>query len=102
MKEIKDPNETHKFNAKKCIEEVNKRIKKLKIKELNDFRFNKYHFDLFNKYFDIKSNDRYCYIHKVNAKPTYSYSIQTIDLIVDEIRKNPQNIIEDLKNKIKK
>lgn len=102
LKEIKDPNETHKFNAKKCIEEVNKRIKKLKIKELNDFRFNKYHFDLFNKYFDIKSNDRYCYIHKVNAKPTYSYSIQTIDLIVDEIRKNPQNIIEDLKNKIKK
>ena len=102
LKELKDPNETHKFNAKKCIDEVNKRIRKLKIKELDDFRFNKYHFDLFNKYFDIKSNDRYCYTHRVNAVPTYSYSIQTIDLIVDEIKKNPQNIIEDLKKNVKK
>lgn len=102
VKELKNPNETHKFNAKKCIDEVNKRIRKMKHEMPEDFKFNMYHFNLFNKYFDIKSNDRYCYTHKVNSSPTYSYSIQTVDLIVDEIRKNPQNIIEDLKNKIKK
>lgn len=28
IKEIKNPNETHKYNAKACIKEINKRLKK--------------------------------------------------------------------------
>lgn len=102
VKELKDPNDTHKFTTKKCIEEINKRLKKLDIKLSGKMEFNKYHFDLFAKYFGLKSNERYCYVHKVRSSPTYSYSIQAIDFIVDEIKKNPQSIIEDLKIKVKK
>ena len=61
-----------------------------------------YHFNLFTKYFGIKDIPKYCYIYKVGSSPKYSYSIQTIDFIVDEIKKNPQNIIEDLKDNINK
>lgn len=98
VKELKDPNDTHKYTAKKCNKEIEKRLNKLGI----NIGFNTYHFNLFCKYYDIKENPRLCYIHKVTAQPTYSYSIQTIELIVDEIRKNPDNIIQDLKNRIKK
>ncbi|MGL5715179.1 MAG: DUF3644 domain-containing protein [Paraclostridium sp.] len=102
IKELKDPNDTHKFTTKKCIDEINKRLDKLNININNNPVFNKYHFDLFTKYFELKPNPKYCYIHKVNSNPTYSYSIQAIDFIVDEIKKNPQEIIEDLKIKVKK
>lgn len=102
VKELKDPNDTHKFTTKKCIDEVNKRLRKLKISINDEANFNKYHFDLFVKYFQLKSHSKYCYVYKVGSTPYYSYSIQTIDFIVDEIKKNPHNIIEDLKKKVKK
>lgn len=102
VKEIKDPNDTHKFTAKNCIKEINKRLRKLNISIAENSDFNMFHFNLFTKYFGIKDNPKYCYIHKISSSPTYSYSIHTIDFIVDEIKKNPHNIIEDLKKKVKK
>lgn len=98
IKELKDPNDTHKYTTKKCIVEINKRLDKYNI----DLDINTYHFNLFSKYFNIKSNDRYCYVHRVGSNPTYSYSMQAIDFIVDEIKKDPENIIQNLKEKLKK
>lgn len=98
IKEYKDPNETHKYTAKNCIKEINKRLSKNNIV----LDFNMYHFNLFTKYYDIKNNSKLCYIHKVNAQPTYSYSIQTIDFVVEEIKKDPENIIQNLKEKVRK
>ncbi|MBO5692128.1 MAG: hypothetical protein J6R96_09760, partial [Spirochaetaceae bacterium] len=40
---------------------------------------------------------RLCYIHKQYSQPTYSYSMQAIEFIVNEIKKDPINIIENLK-----
>lgn len=99
IKELKDPNDTHKYTAKKCNKEINRRLKKLKI---DNIEFNMYHFGLFCNYYNIKSNPKLCYQYKVGSQPQYSYSLQTIELIVDEIRKNPENIIQDIKEKLKK
>jgi hypothetical protein len=96
IKELKDPNDTHKYSAKACMREINNRFLKIGV----NWNFNSYHFDLFCKYFKIKENPRFCYIYKVYTHPTYSYSIQTIDFILDEIRKDP-NIIDVLKKKTK-
>ena len=60
-----------------------------------------YHFTLFCNYYDLKENQKYCYVYKVTTSPTYSYSIQTVDFIVEEIRKAPDTIIGGLKEKIK-
>jgi len=98
LKELKDPNDTHKYTAKKCNKEINKRLLKLDI----NINFNMYNFNLFCKYYGIKENKKLCYVYKVGSQPTYSYSIQTIDFIVEEIRKNPDTIIQDLKEKLKK
>lgn len=102
VKELKDPNDTHKYTQKKCVEEIKKRLAKLGINIDSQKGFNKYHFRLFSDYFSFKTNERYCYINRIGENPTYSYSIQAIDLIIDEIKKNPEYIIQDLKNKLKK
>ena len=72
------------------------------IKVQFNIKFNMYHFNLFCKYYDIKGNNKLCYTSKMFSQPQYSYSLQTIDFIVDEIKKDPENIIQNLKERIQK
>ena len=98
VKELKDPNDTHKYNVKACCAEINKRLKKLEI----DLHFNRYHFSLFCQYYDLKNKPQYSFGYKVQRNVQWSYSQQTIDFIVGEIKKDPEHIIENLKQGIKK
>lgn len=93
IKELKDPNNTHKYTMKTAIKEISRRLQTIGIK----FEMNQYIFNLFNKVYGIKENERYCYIHKQYAQPSYTYSAQAIELIVGEIQKDPNNIVEKLK-----
>ena len=105
IKELKDPNTTHKYSAKNCIKEVKKRLEKQKISifyKNNPVDFNMHHFSLFCEYYSLKDNQKFCYVNSIFSSPQYSYSIQAIDFIVEEIKKDPDNIIQNLKNKIKK
>ena len=61
--------------------------------------FNIYHFRLFTTYFEIKENERMCFVYQVSAQPQYSYSQQAIDFIFDEIKKAPGTILDDLKQR---
>ena len=61
-----------------------------------------YHFGNFVSYYGLKDNERYCYAHRVYSQPQYTYSIQTIDFIVDEIKKDPEHILDVLKQKSSK
>lgn len=62
IKEIQDPNNTHKFSMKNAIKEIDKRLRKEEI----DFKMNAHKFNLFNVYYGIKENPRLCYIHTTN------------------------------------
>ena len=100
VKEVRDPNDTHKYSCKNCCAEINKKLDKLGIVlKYNDInrKFNSNDFNLFCKYYNIKENPKLCYVHKIYSQPQYSYSLQTIDFIVDEIKKDPDNIILNLK-----
>ena len=94
IKELKDPNNTHKYTMKTAIKEISRRLYLAGI----DFTMNQYIFNLFNKVYDLKSDEKYCYVHRQYAQPSYTYSIQAIDLIVGEIEKDPTHIVEKLKN----
>ena len=93
IKELKDPNNTHKFTMKNAIKEINRRLQSEGI----NFEINQYIFNLFNKVYGIKENEKYCYVHRQYAQPSYTYSMQTIELIVGEIQKASENIVEYLK-----
>jgi len=94
---LKDPNLTHKYTAKACCFAINKRLADFNI----NFKFNRYHFNLFCKYYRIKENEKLCFTYNTFSQPHYTYSQQTIDLIVDEICKDPENIVNNLKLKVK-
>lgn len=84
IKELKDPNNTHKYTMKTVMKEINRRLQSEGI-------------DLFNKVYEIKSNEKYCYIHTRYAQPSYTYSMAAIELIAGEIKKDSENIVESLK-----
>lgn len=93
IKELKDTNNTHKYTMKTAIKEINRRLQNRGI----DFRMNQYIFDLFNKVYGIKENEKYCYVHRQCAQPSYTYSAAAVDLIVSEIQHDPVDIVDNLK-----
>ena len=54
IKELKDPNNTHKFTMKNAIKEINRRLQSEGI----NFEINQYIFNLFNKVYGIKVSKR--------------------------------------------
>ena len=103
VKELKDPNATHKYSTTSCVTEIRARLKRLNIQLLFNGEtkdFNSYHFNLFCKYYGLKNNPKLCYQHQLTH--TYGYSIQTIDFIVEEIKKDPENIIQNLRDTLTK
>lgn len=112
VKELKDPSQTHKYSAKRCISEINKKLEKLgitpqmmNITSTNKDKapkFNMYHLRLFIDYYDLSKEEKYCYVYTVLSQPSYSYSIHMIDFIVNEIKKDTENIIQKLKESLKK
>lgn len=109
IKEIKDPNNTHPLTAKKCIETINREISKRKIlfesqssQQKTTNIFNMYHFNLIVSYYDLKQDEKYCYMHQIGNNSQFTYSNSIINFILEEIKKDPQNLIKNLKEIIKK
>lgn len=98
IKELKDPNNTHKYTCKRCCAIISKDLEKNNI----DLKVNSYIFNLFCKYYSIKENEQFCYVTKTFSQPQYSYSQQAIDFILSEIKKDPEHIVQNLKEKVKK
>lgn len=103
IKEMKDPNNTHKYTTKSCIEQIQARLKKDNIQLVYNDRitkFTSFHFTNFCKYYGIKDNEKLCYVHRQFTNPQYSYSHQAIDFIVLELEKDPEHILDNIKNKL--
>ena len=100
IKELKDPNNTHGLTAKSCISKIRERLAKEGIELWYNgavTKFTSFHFTNFCKYFGIKENERFCYIHKQFSSPQYSYSLQAAEFIFEELRKDPKNILNNIK-----
>lgn len=100
VKELKDPNNTHKYTAKHCIEIIRDQLSKKAIILMyngNQTKFNSFHFKNFCNHYGIKTNPKFCYIHKQFTNPQYSYSQKAIDFIVSELSKDPEHILDNIK-----
>lgn len=100
IKELKDPNNTHKYTAKQCISTIRERLNKADISLTyngNITKFTSFHFNNFCKYYGLKENERFCYVHRQFSAPQYSYSQQAIDFIFSEIEKDPEHILNNIK-----
>lgn len=107
LKERHDMQNECPYRMKRCLDIINKRIRKSGVNFINPYaqdegkrhRFNRFCFDLFVKFYQLKKNERYCYVYSRNQNPTYSYSMAAIELILEQIKKDPEHIIQDLRDK---
>lgn len=100
VKELKDPNNTHGLTAKACISKIRELLVNEHINLYyngNITRFSSFHFTNFCKYFGIKENERFCYAHKQFSSPQYSYSLEAVEFIFGELKKDPENILNNIK-----
>lgn len=105
IKEQQNPNNTHNFSANKLIIEINKLLKKnnIELKYKGEIKkFNMTHFILMCKYYGIKNNPQLCFEYGIHQQPSYSYSYKAIEFVFNELKKDPEHIIENIINKNKK
>ena len=94
----------YKYTQKGCIAEIKKLLAKNKIElELGNevVTFNSYHFQLLIGYFAIKENGALCFKHRV-PKVASTYSYQAIEFIFRELQKDPKNILDKIKQSLKR
>ena len=94
---LKNDVDLYKYSKKSLCREINNVLKSLGI----EFKIDSQTFELFDRVYGIKENKEYCLISNVNNRPSYRYSSRVLNFIVGLIQKNPNNIKEVLKNKIK-
>ena len=107
VKELKDPSNTHNFSFSNVVKTVNSRLASDSIpfsytNTAGQARttINKADLGLFVNFYDVKSNDAYCYAHKTDGKTShYTYSSALIDFILAQIKKDPTGVIDALKPK---
>lgn len=105
-KELRDPSNTHKYSYRNIVKTVNEQIKSSHInfsvsQRNKDDRhyFTTNDLQLFIKFYNVKEQQEYAYAHIIgDSSPQYSYSLKLIDFILTEIKKNPEKVIENLKN----
>lgn len=93
VKQIQNPNETHKYNVKKGVKEIQRQLEG---KDLH-VKFNKHTFQLFVDAYDMKNKPQFCFTNNVNESPQYSYSMTALNMMVQEIEHNPEHFEEGLK-----
>ncbi|WP_423201999.1 DUF3644 domain-containing protein [Lactococcus petauri] len=107
IKEMRDPSNTHNYGFKTLLDAVNNKIELQKI----DFQYKNSSGEirkivttndltLFIKFYDMKQDPRYSYLHVIGKSNSYSYSNAALDFIVGAIKKEPHDIIEKLKKAI--
>lgn len=110
IKEQKDPSNTHKYSQGHCVKEINKILSREKvgfeyydpINKKTRRKFTTGDFQLFLKFYELKTNERYTYRHVIGNMVSYSYSFPTIEFIVNEVRKDPKHVVKNVKREMKK
>ncbi len=97
VKELKDPSNTHKYSHNNVIIAVKDKLFKNNIKLDYKSGFNSYVLNLFIDFYNVKSDVKYAYLHKIGKQSHYTYSEELVNFIFDEIKKDPQNFVESLK-----
>lgn len=108
IKQLIDPADRYPYRMKDVMALVNRNLLKRKIKftskDNTDARFNSYHFNLFVKCYGMKQDERYSFDRsspneRKAGKHSYIYSDPAVNLIAEEIAKDPEHIISKLRKK---
>ncbi len=101
---LTDPFNKYIYRTKRGTDFIRRKLRKegivLKVKgEPKDF--NAFHFSVFVDFYNMKGNDVYAYNLSLGGEqPSWGYSQQAIDLILQEIRRDPDHVIDSMRNEL--
>ena len=101
VKSLTDPVDKYTYRAKKAVEFIRRKLAKegvtLFVKN-EPRRFNNFHFKVFTDFYNMKGDKRYSYDLSLGGEqPSWCYSQQAVDLIVQEIRRDPEHVIDSMR-----
>lgn len=106
IKQLKDPKNTHPYSYNEIIKQINKRLKQkhveISFQGSSNVDFNKYHLNMFMKFYNIKDNIKYTYAHQISSSKLYTYSPRLIDFVFKQLSSNPSSALDNLKEGLKK
>jgi hypothetical protein len=101
VKELKNPNDTHRLSFNNVIQAINARLKSENIDFVvhNGKEFNQYTLQLFMNYYNLKDDEKFAFKVELgsNSNHQYKYSQQIVEFIVEQIKIDPQRVIDKLK-----
>lgn len=101
VKSLTDPAAKYTYRTKTAVAFVRRKLNKEGIIMLvggEQKEFNNFHFQVFASFYNMKGDERYSYDLSLGGEqPSWCYSQQAIDLIVQEIRRNPEHVIDSMR-----
>lgn len=100
IKEMKEPEKVFKYTTKTSIETMNTMLHRNNIlPKYKDepVKITQFHFNNLVKYFGVKNNDKLCWKYSVGNTTFYRYSLQALEFLVEELRKDPDNLLDKIK-----
>ena len=104
VKDIRDAASYYPYTVGNAVKEVRNRLRKSKTTIYfrgEEKLFNRWHFNLFNKVFQFKEDDRYAHDRSTAGEPnsSWTYSQRAIEFIVAQLEKEPGTCIDVLQSK---
>ena len=105
VKELQKVQDKHPFTTKLGIEEVRRRLHKKGVRmhhkgEAKE-EFNNFHWNTFVKFYGMKGDPRYAHNWALTSEnPSYVYSQQAVEFIVEQVVRDPEHVIDQLIEKM--
>lgn len=106
IKALSEPVNKYPYRVKTATAYIIKKMKKeglkLEVKDIEQ-EFNRSHFMNFVDFYHMKGNQKYTYDLSLGGEqPSWCYSQEAIDLILQEIRRDPKHVIDGIRKKLSK
>ncbi len=101
VKSLTDPVGKYTYRTKKAVEFIRHKLDKEGITLLvkgEPREFNNFHFQVFASFYNMKGDERYSYDLSLGGEnPSWCYSQQAVDLMLHEIRRDPEHVIDSMR-----
>ena len=106
IKEVQKAQDKYPYTTSLAIEEIRRRLGKagVELKVGGDVKqFNTFHWGIFVRFYGFKGEPRFAYDRslKTEKQTSYIYSQQAIDLVVDEVTRDSEHVIDTMRSKLK-
>lgn len=103
---LTDPINKYKYRTKTAVKFIKGKLAKGSITihvSGEEKEFNNYHFKVFVDFYEMKGNEAYAYDFSLpGEQPSWGYSQQAIDVMLQELIKNPAGVIDGMREELKK